>query len=211
MQEIVKVCVLHGELTAIDCKKEKYKENFRYKCLICIADKRALNAINKVKKVCKKHGELTPDLVKKSGHCRLCHRESAGRARKLDRTRANEWTRNDRKNFPEKYRQWQKVAPSRQYDKRLEHYLRQVYKLSIEEYKSMIEKQDNKCKICGNEEKRKSVSEKVAPRLCIDHCHKTGVIRGLLCHECNKGLGAFKDSIDLLFRAVEYLDYFEQD
>jgi hypothetical protein len=74
----------------------------------------------------------------------------------------------------------------------------------------MIAEQDNKCKICGCEEKRRSASEKIAPRLCIDHCHKTGVIRGLLCHDCNTGLGKFKDNIELLFKAVNYLDEFEE-
>ena len=39
----------------------------------------------------------------------------------------------------------------------------------------------------------------------IDHCHKTGKVRGILCSECNTGLGKFKDSIELLQKAIEYL------
>jgi hypothetical protein len=41
--------------------------------------------------------------------------------------------------------------------------------------------------------------------LAIDHCHKTGKIRGLLCKNCNQGLGQFKDNIDLLLSAAKYL------
>ena len=42
-------------------------------------------------------------------------------------------------------------------------------------------------------------------RLCIDHCHSTGVVRGLLCTHCNFALGHFKDDIDRMERAIMYL------
>lgn len=39
----------------------------------------------------------------------------------------------------------------------------------------------------------------------VDHCHKTGKVRGILCAECNSGLGKFKDRPEFLIKAVEYL------
>lgn len=42
-------------------------------------------------------------------------------------------------------------------------------------------------------------------KLCIDHCHKTGRVRGALCASCNNMLGQAKDRVDLLLRAIEYL------
>lgn len=42
--------------------------------------------------------------------------------------------------------------------------------------------------------------------LAIDHCHKTGMLRGLLCHHCNLGLGSFKDEVTRLRRAITYLE-----
>lgn len=54
------------------------------------------------------------------------------------------------------------------------------------------------CDICG----ANPPSNKRNP---IDHCHTTGIVRGILCWECNKGLGNFKDSPELLKKAINYL------
>ena len=75
-------------------------------------------------------------------------------------------------------------------------YLKCTYKISLEQYKALLEKQTNVCAICFKVDKR---------RLCVDHSHKTGKVRGLLCDKCNKGLGQFNDSHQLISRASQYL------
>jgi hypothetical protein len=64
-----------------------------------------------------------------------------------------------------------------------------------------------KCGICGNDlklpEKRRGQSLEV---VAVDHNHSTGKVRGLLCNRCNKGLGFFKDSSELLNSAIRYLN-----
>lgn len=50
------------------------------------------------------------------------------------------------------------------------------------------------CQICGSTEK-----------LCIDHCHSSSKVRGLLCSKCNLGLGMFRDNIEYLAEAIKYL------
>ena len=70
-----------------------------------------------------------------------------------------------------------------------------VYGLDRDKYEGMIKKQDNKCAICGDFMKKPY----------IDHCHKTKKVRGMLCMYCNMGLGHFKDDINILMRAIEYL------
>lgn len=60
---------------------------------------------------------------------------------------------------------------------------------------ALFQKQSGKCAIC----------EKSKKLLHVDHCHTTNVVRGLLCYNCNNGLGRFKDCIDYLNRALAYL------
>lgn len=69
-------------------------------------------------------------------------------------------------------------------------------KISVEEYRSRVIAANGVCAICGDAFKRASV----------DHCHKTGRVRGVLCGPCNNGLGHFKDSAVRLRAAADYLD-----
>lgn len=71
--------------------------------------------------------------------------------------------------------------------------------ISLIEYNLMLEQQEGVCKICGK-------VCKTGQRLAVDHCHTTKNVRGLLCMECNRGLGAFKDNVDLLQKAIYYLE-----
>lgn len=78
------------------------------------------------------------------------------------------------------------------------------------EYQRMVQFQDNKCAICSNTETVIDARRDRVRKLAIDHDHATGKVRGLLCSSCNNGLGRFKDSPELLKKAVEYLEYHNQ-
>lgn len=71
------------------------------------------------------------------------------------------------------------------------------FTLNYEEYLELMLKQKNLCAICKRPEKNKA--------LAIDHDHKTGKTRGLLCQKCNRGLGCFEDNLLFLKRASAYL------
>lgn len=74
-------------------------------------------------------------------------------------------------------------------------HLEKRYGLTKEAFLQLYESQAGGCAICG------------APHaLCVDHCHSTGVVRGLLCDSCNNGLGRFRDNPDSLRKAAEYLE-----
>lgn len=72
------------------------------------------------------------------------------------------------------------------------------YGITPEVYAALLEAQGGKCAICRRE-------PEAGRDLAVDHCHDTRVVRGLLCHLCNVGLGQFCDSPDLLRAAIEYL------
>jgi hypothetical protein len=76
------------------------------------------------------------------------------------------------------------------------------YKLSVEQYNTMIKDCNNCCTIC-KVELLGTNTDANAP--CIDHCHTTNIVRGILCMQCNKGLGLFRDSPESLVNAAQYL------
>jgi len=76
------------------------------------------------------------------------------------------------------------------------------YGISHQDYLDMLEAQDNKCAVCGLPD-----VENIHGKLCIDHNHKTGKVRGLLCNPCNKALGLAMDSADILYSLYKYKMY----
>ena len=81
--------------------------------------------------------------------------------------------------------------------------IKKLYGIDRADYEQMMKEQRGVCKICGTTEAdhRKFLS--------VDHDHKTGQVRGLLCHSCNIGLGKFRDNENLLKLAIVYLQDFK--
>lgn len=72
--------------------------------------------------------------------------------------------------------------------------LRHRYGITREQADGLVAAQDGVCAIC-----------KKAPPRHVDHCHSSNRVRGLLCFNCNQGLGRFEDDVPTLRRAIEYL------
>ena len=83
---------------------------------------------------------------------------------------------------------------------RRERLLKQKYNLSLDDYQNLLIKQNFKCKICQCSE-----GERGRSYFAVDHDHKTGNVRGLLCDLCNGGLGMFRDDPEILKTAINYL------
>lgn len=75
------------------------------------------------------------------------------------------------------------------------------HKLTYKEYNRLLKEQDYKCSVC----KSYGTGNLNSNFLFVDHCHKSGKVRGLLCDQCNKGLGNFKDNPEFLLQAIKYL------
>lgn len=77
-------------------------------------------------------------------------------------------------------------------------------------YQEMLRKQNCVCAICGQPERAPDKASGKTKDLAIDHCHKTGAIRALLCSNCNRALGLFNDDPELLAKARSYVLHHEQ-
>ena len=76
-------------------------------------------------------------------------------------------------------------------------YLKRKYGLTIKRYNRLLKKQGGVCAICRKKENGKG--------LAVDHNHQTGNVRGLLCQNCNTGIGLLNDNIQILQKTIKYL------
>lgn len=79
------------------------------------------------------------------------------------------------------------------------------YKITREYFFDLLEKQQHSCAIC-----ERSFTPTGGTKLVVDHCHETLDVRGLLCHDCNVGLGRLGDNEEGLLRALSYLRRFHE-
>lgn len=214
MDEVVFICKIHGDCTENHIYRSKDKkcvEGFRFKCKEC-------TRIALHRRPCPVHGMIGPEDRYHSGQCRVCAykrlKESNDRLRNNNRTEFNEKQRLKRQADPEKYAEMYKKKHLKSVEKYGQEFLSQKGRatqkgLRPEQLRYMIEKQNNLCAICGKTETRifkdRISGEMKIMNLCIDHDHITGLVRALLCHDCNTGLGKFKDDVNLLQTAIEYL------
>lgn len=149
---------------------------------------------------CKKPN-LAPSTAYRYHKCRCSRcsdwkREAAARTNNKERARqrAKEWRRNNPERSRANSRRWQANNP----DKVLAISLRR-YGLTVEEYRAM----GDACMICGSKARG---MQRGNDRLCVDHDDETGIVRGVLCGACNVGIGHLNHSVDLLSRAIQYLE-----
>lgn len=140
-------------------------------------------------------------------NCRLCGTnkpiEAYSIRNKTTGTRRTECKQclNTKRRLSPNYGKWHKENAQyvktyiRNYD------LQRYYGITQSTFDYLFEKQNGKCAICKTTD---FVGK--GKKLHVDHCHATNAIRGLLCNHCNIGLGAFKDNIDYLKKAMVYLE-----
>jgi len=110
---------------------------------------------------------------------------------------------------PEKRREYvtryRALHPERVREQDRRRRFRDKYGMDADRYDEMLAAQSGRCAICAEPESVLGADGEPRP-LCVDHSHKTGAVRGLLCARCNSALGLFGDSIDILIEAMDYLD-----
>ena len=116
--------------------------------------------------------------------------------RERQRQSARAYEERNREKRREQHRAWDAAHPEKLAAKQLRIATRSKG-ITEQDYHAMLEKQQGRCAICGDEPE--------VVHLRIDHDHETGAIRGLLCRNCNLGLGNFRDSPAKMIAALEYL------
>lgn len=100
--------------------------------------------------------------------------------------------------------EWRKTKGGRDKERNL--HLTKSFNITIEQYNAIAASQDNKCAICNQLESYITPKMNKPASLAVDHCHKTGKIRALLCRRCNQVLGQFNDDISAFQRVIDYLN-----
>lgn len=123
-----------------------------------------------------------------------------------DKIRRKDWRKMNREKDNSTKRSWAKNNPEKAALCTRKGSLKYNYGITLDEYNLILLKQDNKCSICKQPETQIDKRYNRIRSLAVDHDHVSGDIRGLLCGNCNKGLGHFKDNIKYLKSAIEYLE-----
>lgn len=101
----------------------------------------------------------------------------------------------------ERKRRRYRENPKRFYEGNRKRKLQREFGITVEEFDRMFAAQGSRCAICGTDDFGGAYAH-------VDHCHQTGLVRGLLCVRCNQGLGFFKDDPDRMRAAIAYLEAF---
>lgn len=121
--------------------------------------------------------------------------------REATRIRNIEWRKKNRELCCKATAAWRAKNPTYESNRKL----KERYGITSERYDEMWAAQNGKCAICGNEETAQHYRSKEVQKLAVDHCHKTGKVRELLCQDCNRGIAKFKEDPTILQKAIEYI------
>ena len=134
--------------------------------------------------------------------CVVCARKNSQKRNKTGKTK--EWVQKEkgRVNAYNNKRYHSLSEEQKQAQNRRMHI--RTYGIQPEDYDRMLTEQNGVCACCGGKE-----TNPKKKHLSIDHCHKTGEVRSLLCDRCNRGIGALNDDLDILRKAVVYLERYQ--
>ena len=141
--------------------------------------------------------------IGKSGkkQCRRCKEICTKRYSNNNRERlianSRKWHLANKERALQKSREWKNRNQERSYLSNRKSHLKRTFGISLAYQQDLASIQHGLCGICNKE---------LGSRPLVDHNHKTKRVRGLLCRKCNTGLGQFDDSINVLRRAIQYLE-----
>ena len=126
--------------------------------------------------------------------CKSCDETYSKSWKKSNKDKVANWNATAAKN-------WRAANPDKYKGTNLKRYWPGLSGLeSLQEYNKLLQLQNNKCSICLKDQ------SELSSALCVDHCHSTNKVRGLLCDKCNQAIGLLDDNSLTLLRAAKYLE-----
>jgi len=133
---------------------------------------------------------------------RLAEKERSKQETKArNRARSDKW-HEDHPGYMKNYlKEYNKTHREQKRESDRKSWLWTKYKITVEEFDLLLAKQNGRCAICGSDKPGRPRDKYFG----VDHDHRTGAVRALLCFFCNTSLGGFKDSVKILQKAIDYL------
>ncbi len=135
-------------------------------------------------------------------YCKECFKQEKAEwytvNKDLESQKKAEKYRNDPEPIKKRSKEYGRAHPNERRQRVAKWRYKVQYGITIEQYNQMLITQDNKCAICYRDQTQFNTV------LCVDHCHKTGKVRGLLCNHCNLGFGLFEEHAERLVSASAY-------
>ncbi len=150
----------------------------------------------------------------KCSHCAIEKLTSCFYKETKSKTGFNSWCKECRKEYRKKPWVREKIKNSNlnwykrnqaNRDKFHSYQRKERYGISEVDFKEMLARQNGVCAICGNAET--STFRGRVKNMCVDHCHETNIVRGLLCGKCNTALGLMCDDTERMANAIVYVEY----
>lgn len=132
--------------------------------------------------------------------CKVCQQVYSSKYYKSNKDKSDARSSKWRRDNVEKSRAIGRKAYYKDAIRQRARILKKYYGLTLDKFNEMLKAQNDSCAIC---EVKQSV---IGKSLCVDHDHKSGAVRGLLCGPCNNSLGLLKESPSALFNAINYLN-----
>lgn len=135
------------------------------------------------------------------------HRKPKPRCRPCCAADMRAWCDKNRAKVRAGHLEYKRANPDRYIDSRLRHF----FGLSLAEYRELEARQEGKCACCRQPETGMYRGHGLLKpkKLCVDHCHETGRVRGLLCCNCNTALGLLQEDPERVRMLAEYLEFNE--
>jgi len=184
LQDKVKICS--------KCKEEKRKSEFSK----CLGGRDGLHSR------CKPCRSKANSEWNKSDKDRTKKRMSAWRRGNKEKIKEynNNYKNLNKDRLMMKAKEWINKNPDRIKEINIKEKMSTRYGITPSDYAKILISQGGVCAICGIDTPGR------CGRFHIDHCHDTGVVRGLLCSRCNMGIGQLRDSVEIMLSAIRYLE-----